>query len=176
MGQYILGLSIFNILIIGAICGNHQQSFLSKLWLTLGRIERSPLARSMQITLSILSGEEIKSIIELQALGWKRNIRNILTEANQGLEVMCPMSSRREISGWRLITCVKSCIVGRMLDEIKRLHQARDLIQKKTAPTDRGQGLLPVNPSLHLHAQIRRRGKVEGKVRAHPLGTWEMMR
>ena len=63
-------------------------------------------------------------MIELQALGWKRSIRNVLVGATQELEVMCPMSKRLEVLGCRLIICAKNCVVECMIRGIKLPHQA----------------------------------------------------
>ena len=157
----------FWVLTIGTICGDHLQSSLSKLWLTPNKIERSQLARSVQTTFSAWGGGEIKSIIKLPALGWKWNIQTTPIKANQGLEVMFPMSKRPKISSWRLITCIRSCTAWCMLVDIECPHKAWDLIQKKIAAIDQGQGLLLVNLSLHLHTWIRWKGIVEGEARAH---------
>ena len=85
-------------------------------------------------------------MIELQALGWKRSIRNVLVGAIQELEVMCPMSKRLEILGWRLIICAKKLRC--------RMHDKGD----QTPPSSSGW-----------------RNIVKGKVRAHSLGAGEMM-
>ena len=89
-------------------------------------------------------------LIELLVFELKQITQTISVGVSQGLEVIFPMTRRREISGWKLTICA-SCIAGYMSGEIEHPHQAQNLIQKKTAATGRGQGLLLVSPSLCLH-------------------------
>ena len=68
-------------------------------------------------------------LIELLVSELKRITQTMPVGVSQGLEVIFPMTRRREISGWKLTICA-SCIVGYMSGEIEHPHQAQNLIHR----------------------------------------------